>query len=326
MIASVKDCSAILDLINRSYGIKGHKMYLHRSSGGKIYFIESSGMKTVFKLYRNIHNQDALQTIDIVTHLSRHGYPVVPIWRTNQGESYITIDIQGEENCVGILFKFIEGVSSFPLKSINEGNMLEIYPDLRLLGQQVGKLHRLMKNFEDRLLSRDKRYYIDRFTSLLRRDSYDEKKVIELEQYGEVLWNSIQKLPIGFCHGDIHTGNMIRTPNKDYVILDWDMAARSHSVIDVSIMCDATDFNTFAERSYDDTSRMLEIFNTGYSKERSLSDEEVYALYDFIAIRHYDLIATIVITNQENIMHDFIDEQFDWLMRWSALCGKKRMG
>ena len=122
----------------------------------------------------------------------------------------------------------------------------------------------------------------------------------------------------------MHTGNMIYTKDKNYIILDWDMSAYSYSVIDVSRMSGAEDFNVLSKRAYDDTTRKFEIFYKGYSKEKSLTTDEIHAIYDFIAILHYDLIATIVITNQEKVMHDFIDEQFDWLMQWKKLCEKNR--
>jgi Ser/Thr protein kinase RdoA (MazF antagonist) len=69
---------------------------------------------------------------------------------------------------------------------------------------------------------------------------------------------------------------------------------------------------------------MFEAFYKGYRKEKTLAADEIRAIYDCIAIVHYDLIATIVITDNDTIMHDFIDEQYDWLMRWKELCKRKK--
>ena len=324
MINSVSDYDAILNSINRLYKIDGKKMILHRTSGAKVYYVECGDMKTVFKLYRNIHNRDALQTVDIIMYLSQNEYPVVPIIPTYDGQTHITLDMQGEENCVGIMFKFIDGVTGCKFSEIENDKHI-LHHDLAAFGQQVGKLHSLMDSYNGQLINRGKSYYIDRFISLLRRDKYNVHKTSAFEQYGQELWDNIYKLPKGFCHGDIHENNMIYTPDKKYVILDWDMSAYSHSVIDVSRICGEADFNILSERSYDDTTRMFEMFYKGYSKEKNLSTEEINAIYDFIPILHYDLIATIVITSNESIMHDFIDKQFEWLMQWKDLCEKKRM-
>ena len=79
MIESINDCEPILRIINDCYNLSGKSMRLHRTSGAKVYFIEYGSTKAVFKLYRNIHNRDALQTVDIVDYLSRNNYPVASI-------------------------------------------------------------------------------------------------------------------------------------------------------------------------------------------------------------------------------------------------------
>ena len=241
MIKSIHDYENILQILNSQYNINGISMELHRTSGAKVYYIKCPDEKVVLKLYRSIHTQDALQTVEIIDYLSRNGYPAVTIIPTINNKLNMMLDIQGERDCVGILYKFMEGTTSFELWDVSKEGALNIHPCLEDLGGYIGRLHRLMDSYEGHLLLRGKDYYIDRFISLLRRDRYNEERTTELERYGEELWTSIQKLPSGFCHGDLHAGNMIRTSNTGYIILDWDMSAYSHSAIDVSRMCDATD-------------------------------------------------------------------------------------
>jgi Ser/Thr protein kinase RdoA (MazF antagonist) len=188
MISSVTDYGEILNVINSAYNINGSGIKLHRTSGAKVYYIDCDNGKSVFKLYRNIHTPDALQTIRIITYLRHRGYPCVPIIPTADGKTHITMDMQGEEGCVGVLSEFVEGDVSFALDEVKEDNSLWIHPDFDTFGQQIGTLHRLMDSHDGQLLHRGKEYYIDRFISLLRRDRYSDEKTAMLERYGNELW------------------------------------------------------------------------------------------------------------------------------------------
>ncbi|MNI85448.1 hypothetical protein D3C73_1424460 [compost metagenome] len=56
-----------------------------------------------------------------------------------------------------------------------------------------------------------------------------------------------------------------------------------------------------------------------------MSELEVQAICDFVAVRHYQIIARIVCCKGlQEISREFLDEQYDWLMKWNNLCQKKR--
>jgi hypothetical protein len=55
------------------------------------------------------------------------------------------------------------------------------------------------------------------------------------------------------------------------------------------------------------------------------SISEIDAIFDFIPIRHYELIATITeCQSLTSLSTAFLDEQYDWLLRWRELCERKR--
>ncbi|MNV65150.1 hypothetical protein D3C71_1578280 [compost metagenome] len=88
-------------------------------------------------------------------------------------------------------------------------------------------------------------------------------------------------------------------------------------------MCDDTHFNEFHESMYDQTLRLYERFYNGYSKIRTLSDRELLAIFDFIAIRHFQIISRIVhCQGLQCISKEFCDQQYHWLMKWQEVCIK----
>ena len=71
--------------------------------------------------------------------------------------------------------------------------------------------------------------------------------------------------------------------------------------------------------------RIYERFLAVYTKHRTLTDAERAAFYDLIAVRHYQLQATIIeIFGFDCVDEAFIDNQLDWLSRWREQCDARR--
>jgi Ser/Thr protein kinase RdoA (MazF antagonist) len=310
-IQSYLDYPNLLAILNRNYPTAVDRISLHREMIGYVYIAKSKARKYVLKLYRWFDSDNALRAIDIIQYLSNHDYPVVSIVPTGSGGTHITIPTpQGQ--CVAVLYDYIDGVEP------------NIDIELMSIGQQVGRLHNLMKKFPEPLLRRGKAFYIDRFVMILRELEYNPRRVDEIETYGRELWDSLKRLPAGFCHGDLHSGNMLQPGPNIYVLFDFDVASCTCSVIDAATLCDGSNFNHFDESAYDQTLRLFERFYGGYSKESAISQVEAAAIFDFIAIRHYELIATITrCQGLDSLSTPFIDEQYDWLMKWKNLCNRK---
>ena len=85
-------------------------------------------------------------------------------------------------------------------------------------------------------------------------------------------------------------------------------------------MVDRTDYFHLREDGLIKTQRALERFIPAYEKERGLavSDADIRAVYAFIAIRHYDIQATI--TDCQGFSMQNLENQHRWLMDWRALC------
>jgi len=113
---------------------------------------------------------------------------------------------------------------------------------------------------------------------------------------------------------------MLLNSAGEYVLFDFDAAAIAFSVYDITVICDMTDYFTLSDQKYSETARMVERFLKGYQEYSRISEEEIRHIYDFIAIRHYEVQATIIENlGLQCVDKDFIDSQFDWLMRWDKL-------
>lgn len=301
---------SLIGEIKRAYQINIENIELHREMIGKVYFLQTQEQKYMFKIYRNFKSGDALQTVQILDYLKANSYPAVSVVRTVENDSHIMLSSQ-DGSCVGILYDYVEGA------------MPEVKLEAESIGNQIAELHNLMKLYPNKLINRTKVDYIEGYISNMRELHFDPEKILELKQYGNELWERIIKLPKNFCHGDLHTGNMIRNEHGEYVLFDFDDASGDYPSMDVAYMCDDTHFNEYHESMYDQTLRLYERFYKGYSKIRTLSDQEILAIFDFIAIRHFQIISRIVqCQGLQCISKEFYDQQYHWLMKWQEVCIK----
>lgn len=298
----------MLDILHSSlkkeYCIPFGQVELLRDMMGYVSLAKAGEEKFVFKLFRDNHTEQALQSIEIMTYLYNNGYPVPQIIPTISGNSYCVVDAQNKRR-IGVLYEYIQGEEP------------DREQDMEALGWQTGMLHKTMKVYTGKLVYHSKEFFIDRYLNCQLEMGYTE--AARFEEYGSRLWSRVKDLPTGFCHGDYHTGNMLDMNGK-YVIFDFDAAANAYPVFDIAVLCDMTDYFSLQEAMFYDTKRLLEHFLKGYGKHLSISPQEHIAVFDFIAIRHFEVQATIL----ENlgltcVDHNFIDSQYSWLMQWEKL-------
>ncbi|MCL2323410.1 MAG: phosphotransferase [Oscillospiraceae bacterium] len=319
---SIKICELeLLNLVNQNYDIKGQSFHLHRDGSGRVYYVDCVDTRKVLKLYRSIETEAAIQSTHILQYLCNCEFPVVKIIPAVSGDMYITATTP-EGECVLILFEFAKGKCIEFLHRWRDNKQPLIHPKAKMLGRQVGLMHRLMENYDGPIILKGRERYIDDLIMLIRRDGYDKAKIKDIEEYGNELWTMVEKLPKGFCHGDMHTGNTVYY-NKQFTWMDFDRAAISYPVIDVGWLTDATDFNVFDDGAFDRSRKLFNVLYEGYSMERQMTKEEISAVFGCTAIIHFDLISSILIRNNETLSKELFDEQHDWLMRWRELCAKK---
>jgi Ser/Thr protein kinase RdoA (MazF antagonist) len=87
------------------------------------------------------------------------------------------------------------------------------------------------------------------------------------------------------------------------------------------VFCDATDYFTFKPEGYEVAKRELDRYLIGYEKHCKFTEAEKAAFFDMIAIRHYQLQATVIeICGLDSVDGAYLDRQLDWLMKWREQC------
>jgi len=300
----------IITLIKRHYAVHVDSVEFFREGGCVSYIAFGAGEKYLLKIVNKAFMDTVKQSVHIMTFLAGHDFPVPRIISAADGRCYIaTTDHDCERIC--ILFTFIEG------REPGLGERMEE------TGELVGRLHHLMSRYGGSLTVHDKAFFIDRYIDILRRKAYPEIKLARYIEYGDALWESVKALPRGFCHGDLHRGNLLLTPSGQLYLLDFDTSCLGFPAYDAMVICDATDYFYFDPGGFDRATRIYGEFLNGYTRHHSITDAERDAFYSLIAIRHYQLQATIVEMNGLDCIGEaFIDRQLDWLMRWREQCSK----
>ncbi|HML46808.1 MAG TPA: hypothetical protein PKE04_08680, partial [Clostridia bacterium] len=136
----------LLQRINEQYGVRAQALWLHRDSGGRVYYLQCPEGRKVFKLYRPLHTGAAIQSTQILTYLERNGFPVVRTLPTLDGCPYISLAHEPEQS-IGILFEFAKGKCIGFLHRWRNGTQPLIHPKAKLIGQSLGRMHRLMEGY-----------------------------------------------------------------------------------------------------------------------------------------------------------------------------------
>jgi Ser/Thr protein kinase RdoA (MazF antagonist) len=304
------DEKKIIKALYDSYNIKFNTMELLREGGCVSYCVFAENEKYFMKIIPSAFMDTAKQSFSILMYLEEKGFPSPRIILTKNGFPYFEID-ESEGKSFVALFEYIDG------QEPDEGM------DFIAIGELIGQLHNIMCEYKGELPVRSKEFFVDRYINILKKKYYNANKVEMFREYGDILWGRIENLPRGFCHGDLHRGNLLRTPSNKYYLLDFDTSCNAFPVYDIMIMCNSTNYFDFDEEGYEKSESTYEAFLKGYTKYRTLSDMEVKAFYDLIAIYHYQLQATIIeIHGLDCVDEKFLDKQLDWLMRWREQCEK----
>lgn len=289
----------ILSLLKENYNNKIASIEFIRQGGCLSYAVKSDNDKRFLKIISNAFIKTAIQSIHIQEYLIKNNFPVPKIIYTKDNKLYIEIDKQ-----LFVLYEYIDGVEP------------NIDDNAEVIGELVGELHKLMSSYSGELTTHNKDFFVDRYIDILRKKHYPDEKLNEYIEIGYSIWNRVKDLPCGFCHGDLHRGNLLKTKGDKIYMLDFDTACFVPQLFDIAVMCDTTDYFNFDSNEFQHTTDIFNRFMSEYSKYNQI-DFIINQFYDFIALRHYQLQATIVeIYGLDCIDEAFIDQQLNWIKQW----------
>jgi len=299
------------DILTVNYGIESSSLEFLRE-GGAVTYIVNGSVKYLLKVIGPAFAGTARQSVSIMRYLEENGFPVPKTILTKGGEAIFESEIDGEKKLI-VLMEFIAGDEPKLEKCAAE------------VGELVGRFHQLMEKYPSELISCDKEFFIDRYMGFLRKKNYP--RLAEYEELGERLWNKVKDLPRGNCHGDLHRGNLLQNTDGKIYLVDFDTACKAPLMFDVMVMCDMTDYFNLKQEDIELTKEVYRKFLLGYAGYHKLSREEILSFPYWVAIRHFQLQATILeIYGMDCIDEGFIDGQLYWLNKWQETMDGFREG
>lgn len=290
----------LLDQMKYHYGINFDKLDLIRDWIGQVYEVSNGSNRYITKVFRKEYTKEALQSVEVMAYLRKNEFPVPDIIKTIDGNRYFIYNDQ-----MVVLYEYIVG------EEVDKASKLI------KVGQQSGWMRRLMDTYTEEISYHDYDFFIQRYLNIMKINEY--QGIDKFSELGNYLWEQVKNLPSGFIHGDLHTGNMLQ--NQEIIFFDFDACSISSPVYDIATFCDTTNYFDLSEDNFDygfvQTHKNVIEFLKGYENFFHLSKEEEKAIYYFIAIRHFDIQATIIESRGLACVNErFLDEQYAWLEKW----------
>ncbi len=301
----------IINYLQEHYSLKADTIELVREGGSQAYVVTAGGRKFFLRAVKPAFFDTAAAAVDIQYYLQKQDFPVPPILPADDGSPCVHWRITDEKRLC-VLYEYIEGKESEPER------------DAEAIGELIGKLHKTMKGYPGPLIKHDKPFFISRYIDILHRKQYP--KADEFAAYGDAVWDRIKNLPRGYCHGDMYPGNIHKTTDGKLYVLDFDTSCEAFPVYDSVLVCNRTHYFDFDPQGYEKSRAVFARFLPGYLKYSPLSRAEIDALFDLIAVYHFQVQATVIeINGLDCVDAAFLDRQYDWLCRWREQCESKML-
>ena len=295
------DEKVLQDILTSEYGIESPSLEFIREGGGHTYVVNGKN-KYLLKVIGSAFSDTARQSVSIMRYLEENGFPIPETILTKGGEAIFETETEGEKKLI-VLMEFIDG---------DEPNLEKCASEV---GGLVGRFHQLMEKYPDEAVPKGREFFIGRYLEFLRKKNYP--RIAEYEELGERLWDKVKDLPQGMCHGDLHRGNLLQNADGRIHLVDFDTVCKAPVMFDVMVMCDMTDYFNLKQQDIELTREVYQRFLSGYSDYHKLSHEEILSYPYWVAIRHFQLQATILeIYGIDCIDEGFIDGQLYWLNKW----------
>lgn len=293
----------ILQVLNEEYPQEFVNVKFYRDGGSLSYIVKTRQEEYFLRLIRPELMETALQSIQIQVYLQNISFPVPPIIFTVKDQPYAR-QMRNGETCLLVLYEFISGGE--PTGADIEG-----------VGELIGRFHHVMEKYTGPLKIQDKYFFIDRYVKILAGKNHPLTQ--EYRALGDRLWEKVKNLPRGYCHCDLYRGNILKDRAGKLYVLDFDTSCNAFPMYDITLFCNETDYFAYSDEGFQKSQIWLRRFLEGYSKYRTLTEEEIDAFYVLHAVYHFQLQATIVeIYGVDCNEADFEDRQMDWMRRWLA--------
>lgn len=287
-------------------------------AGNDVYFINTPQQQYVLKIY--FVRSDAAQiqsSARIMDKLAQRQVSVPRILRNVKGELVTSVPCP-------------EGVRYAIICDYIQGQEPDIFndDDAVTIGRLVGQMYHELDACDGTMPCRhiDRSYLIqsalDAISHYL---PHDHEKIDYLTAMGNRLWTMVERYAVhqahhhGLCHGDLHTGNMLKTPSGDIVLFDFDACGYGYRVYDFGVYAN----DDWAKTSPQDLRRdreALDKFLCGFTEYGTLTSDEYTLFPTLLGIRHFELLGLVlrncVFLEGTSWVKGCLQFHYEWFMKW----------
>lgn len=286
------------------------------------YKVEAGDRTYYLKVYKHARRSrmDVFEEVRLLNHLAANGISVAkPVIRPD-GQYVIRLDaLEGVR--YSVLFEAAHGAAG---DSRNPNR-------IRALGEMVGHMH-LCADKMDAPYQRshlDMRYLVDDnlpvIASLMARREADFSLIRDIAEACKAKLSQLlprSKPEYGICHGDLHGGDVCYDLNDRPTLFDFDSSGCGWRALDIGTFLASDDWMDITLEAEGRRQRQLDIFTSGYSVVRTLTDHEIAAVQLGPPVRHIFLMGHVLrYTTASEGEHwangHFIDWHMSWFNHWA---------
>lgn len=276
------------------------------------YLVLTSGERYILRAYRAGWRSDAAirYELDALNHLATRGLAVsTPVRRRRGGFVRVVQAPEGRRQIV--LFTYARGKAGYDHEDY-----------ATLYGRMAAEIHHASDDF----FSRHRRFRIDLvelldkpLATIRPRLAHRPQDWHYLQDLAERLRRRVDALPAseletGFCHGDLHGGN-VHLEGETLTAFDFDCCGPGWRAYDVAVFLWGCSLRSFKKGEH-----RWEQFLHGYTQRRRLPALDLAAVPLFVAIRHFWLLGLHTGNGQDwgfGWMDDgYFDRSLKFLRRW----------
>lgn len=304
--------------IKEVYGFKNSiECRLFSSGMNDVYWVKIGGKVFYYRISTSFDNrkQDYEEEIEAILLFARHDIGIVkPVIMTNQ--RYVSEFITPEGTCYGILFEELKDNPA-------TGN-----EKFKRLGENLARIHQVSDEFLIALSRNELDFTALRDEPLNKLEPY-LKDIFDKESDYDYLCSTSQRLVefvqsrikmerpyYGFCHGDLHVGN-VRFNDNQPMIFDFDCMGYGFRAYDICVYA----WNElYAQHKYLQSNEWKS-FLAGYEQIRKLTDAEKDCIIAFIALRQLWLMGLHADRNAccQWFNANYLEEQIELFKRYAQL-------
>ena len=187
------------------------------------YKVQTTNGYFVFRYYENRTKNSVLFETNLLSYLKENNYPCPQPFINNTGSFVGNYNLKPF-----VVFSYIEG---HHIEEPNEGQK-------KLLIQKAAELHKITQSYSPIHKESRWNYGVEfcreqAIAAYKRINSLNSKKKFNWIDKGLLTLELPQSLPMGICHSDFHTSNILYNNNKFVALLDFDDANYTYLLFDL---------------------------------------------------------------------------------------------